>query len=121
MGTMTVICSNCHALHWMSERLASSSNRSPQFGDCCLSGKINLPILQDVPHILKSLLEDRTSEAVSFWNNIRQYNMALTFTSLGANFDRALLDGSGPYVLKLYGELYHNHGALIPNENRDAS
>ena len=24
-------------------------------------------------------------------------------------------------VLKLYGELYHNHGALIPNENRDAS
>ena len=52
---------------------------------------------------------------------IRQYNIALTFTSLGANFDRSLLDGSGPYVLKLYGELYHNHGALIPNENRDTS
>ena len=47
--------------------------------------------------------------------------MALTFTSLSANFDWSLLDGSGPYILKLYGELYHIHGALIPNENRDAS
>ena len=65
---------------------------------------------------LKSLLEDHTSEAVSFWNNIQQYNLALTSTSLGANFDRSLLDESGPYVLKLYGELYHNHGVLIPNE-----
>ena len=121
MGTMTVICSHYHALHWMFEWLTRSSDRSPQFGDCCLSGKINLPILQDVPHTLKSLLEDCTSEVVSFWNKIRQYNMALTFTSLGANFDRSLPDGSGPYVLKLYGEIYHNHGALIPNENRDAS
>ena len=47
--------------------------------------------------------------------------MALTFTSLGTNFDWPLLNSSGPYVLKLYGELYHNYGALIPNENRDAS
>ena len=46
--------------------------------------------------------------------------MALTFTLLGVNFDRSLLNRSGPYVLKLYGELYHNYGALIPNENRDA-
>ena len=121
MGPMTVICLNYHALHWMSEQLASSSNRSPQFGDYCLSENINLPILQGVPYALKSLLEDCTSEAVSFQNNIRQYNMALTFTSLGANFDQSLLDGSGPYVLKLYGELYHNHGALILNENRNAS
>ena len=120
MSTMTVICPHCHALYWMSEQLTRSLDRSPQFGDCCLSGKINLPILQDVPYTLKSLLEDHTSEAVSFRNNIRQYNMALTFTSLGANFDWSLLDGSGPYVLKLYGELYHNHGTLIPNENRDA-
>ena len=75
------------------QRLASSSNRSPQFGDYCLSRKINLPILQDVPHTLKSLLEGHTSEVVSFQNNIRQYNMALTLTSLGANFDQSLLDG----------------------------
>ena len=40
---------------------------------------------------------------------------------MGANFDQSLLNGSGPYVLKLYGELYHNHGALILNEDRDAS
>ena len=44
--------------------------------------------------------------------------MTLKFTSLGANFDQSLLDRSGPYVLKLYGELYHNHGVLIPNKNR---
>ena len=27
-----------------------------------------------------------------------------------------MLQGNGPYVLKLHGELYHNHGALLPNE-----
>ena len=48
-------------------------------------------------------------------------HLALTFTSLGVNFDRSLLDGSGPNVLKLFRELYHNHGVLIPNENRDVS
>ena len=104
----------------MSEWLASSPIRSPVFDDCYLSGKINIPILQDVP-LLKSLLEDNAPAAVSFQKKICQYNTALTFTSLSANFDRSLLDGSGPYVLKLYGELYHNHDVLIPNENSDAS
>ena len=70
MGPMTVIRPHCHTLHWMSERLTRSSDRSLQFGNCYLSGKINLPILQDVFHALKSLLEDHSSEAVSFWNNI---------------------------------------------------
>ena len=82
----------------MLKRLTRLLDGSSQFDDCCLSGKINLPILQDVPHILKSLLEDRASEVVTFWNNIRQYNMALTFTSLGANFNWLLLDGSGPLL-----------------------
>ena len=63
---------------------------------------------------MKSLLESNRSEARSFWDNIQQYNSALAFTSLGANFDQSLLQGGGPYVLRLYGELYHNHSSLIP-------
>ena len=75
--------------------------------------KIHLP--------LNSLLTDASPEAKKFRHHIRQYNAALAFTSLGAKFDHSLLDGNGPYVFKLHGGLYHNHGALIPNDGTHAS
>jgi hypothetical protein len=78
-------------------------------------------VLWEVPQPLKSLLESDQSDAKSFWNNTRQYNSALAFTSLSAKFYMSLLQGNGPYVLKLHGELYHNLGALIPGEDREAS
>ena len=103
------------------EHLTNSSDTTPLFGDCCISGRVQLPVLDNVPEPLKGLLESDRSEARAFWNSIRQYNSALAFTSLGAKFDLSLLQGGGPYVLKLHGELYHNHGALIPNDGSEGS
>ena len=116
LGPMNIVCPNCDALHWKVERLQSSTNRQNIFGDCCLSGKVQLPKLQPVPRTLRHLLEGQGPEAKQFHQNIRQYNSAFTFTSLGATFDQSLLQGNGPYVLRLHGELYHNHGALLPND-----
>ena len=33
---MNIQCSNCHALHFISEKLSSSSICNPHFGICCL-------------------------------------------------------------------------------------
>jgi hypothetical protein len=116
---MDIPCPDCDALHWMAERPSDSSNRNPRFGDCCKRGKIDLPKLQPVPQTLRDLLEGQNLEARQFCQNIRQYNAALTFTSLGGDFDQALPAGGGPYVLQLHGELYHRHGSLIPNNDPD--
>ena len=70
---------------------------------------------------LNSLLTDASPEARQFHHHLHQYNAALVFTSLGAKFDHSLLDGNGPYVFKLHGGLYHNHGVLIPNDGAHAS
>src|SRR5882724_11938361 len=118
---MTVKCPSCGALHWMDECLSSSSKRNPKFGKCCLSGKIQLPELMPPPQPLKRLLESSDTDAKEFRKHIRQHNAALAFTSLGAKFNQALFQGGGPYALCLIGELYHQLGALLPNENRSPS
>ena len=35
---------------------------------------------------------------------------------MGATFDQGLLQGNGPYVLRLHDELCHDHGTLLPND-----
>jgi hypothetical protein len=52
LGSFTVVCPSCSALHWMEERLARSSERSPKFGMCCNSGKISWPAMSDPPEPL---------------------------------------------------------------------
>ncbi len=42
LGAMDITCSFCGALHWIDEKLTSSSNRNPKFGLCCDSGKVRL-------------------------------------------------------------------------------
>ena len=70
MGPTTVICQSCRALCWMAEHLTNSLNRTLLFGDCCISGRIQLPVLEDVPEPLKDLLESNQPEARSFRDNI---------------------------------------------------
>ena len=118
LGRMTALCEYCNAFHWIDERLSKSSKRSPKFGKCCSSGKVELPILQPPPHPLNKYLEEQTSDAKHFRDNIRRFNMAFAFTSLGVKPDEALLQGGGgPYVFKIQGALYHQHGSLIPYSN----
>ena len=56
MGDMNIVCPHCHALHWIRERLSSSSARRPIFGICCLSGKISITLHNTPPAELQALL-----------------------------------------------------------------
>jgi hypothetical protein len=115
MGKMDVECSDCGALHWMSEKLVNSSVGSPKFGKCCYSGKIKIPRLDNPPPELLHLLSSQEDLCKKFREHIRNYNNGLAMTSLGCDQDRAInRDGGGPYVFKVQGRLYHQIGSLIP-------
>ena len=115
MGRMDVVCSDCEALHWTSEKLSTSLVGSPKFGMCCFSGKIKIPRLDNPPPELLHLLSGQEDMCKKFRDGIRNYNNALAMTSLGCDQDRAInRDGGGPYVFKIQGRLYHQSGSLLP-------
>ena len=111
---MNVECRSCEALHWQDERLKSSALRNPKFGTCCHSGNVSLPLLQNPPNTLHELFLGNTIDGQQFLDNIRQYNAAFAFTSLGVKQDHAINHGAGPYVFRIHGGLYHRAGALLP-------
>ena len=56
--------------------------------------------------------------AKEFKKNIRQYNAAFAFTSLGVKIDERVIEGSGPYSFQISGELHHCSGALLPQPEK---
>ena len=87
---------------------------------CCNQGKVALPPLQSPPAELMDLYIGRDQISREFHTNIRRYNNALSFTSVGRQVDYSVNDGGGPYVFKMHGELIHKIGSLLPAEDGDA-
>ncbi|KAG0588920.1 hypothetical protein KC19_2G278400 [Ceratodon purpureus] len=102
------------AVHMNDERLTTSSNLNPQFGFCCLKGKVSLPLLRDPPQRLRQLFEGDNEQAKEFRTNIRRYNAAFAFPSVGTSSFNTYVAGNGPYVFKFQGELRHLSGSLLP-------
>lgn len=74
------------------------------FNKCNQDGKIVLPVLQQPPPYLRSLLEDFCSRQSSkFKKLIRAYNNAFSFTLFGANIDHNVLGGGGPFTFHIHG------------------
>ena len=88
LGNMDVICPECGARHFDSEKLTSSTRCVKKFGICCLQGKVKLPNLSDPPDEMFHLL--RHVRNASFREKIRQYNAAFAFTSVGVKFDESV-------------------------------
>jgi hypothetical protein len=55
---------------------------------------------------------DTTSK--KFIRSIRQYNCLFAFTSMGANIDSSVNAGHGPPLFKIYGQVHHRIGSLLP-------
>ena len=55
LGDLNVTCTYCGALHWIDERLKKSSTRSPKFGSCCSTGKIDIFPMSKPPEALLGL------------------------------------------------------------------
>ncbi len=115
VGSMDVTCSFCGASHWLPEKVGRTSSAHPQFSACCQRGYVQLPLLPQPPALLRALLDERDRRSVEYHDNIRQYNMALAFTSLGVTEDR-LVNRRGGWVFRISGELCHLVGSLQPED-----
>ena len=94
---------------------------------CCSNGLVTLLIVNDTPEPIHVLLTDThvngngkvvwTDRTAHFQQNIRSYNNAVSFTSLGAKLDRAITDtmnAAGIYTFRIQGALHHSMGSLLP-------
>ena len=52
--------------------------------------------------------------AKSFRSNIRNYNNAFAFSSLGVHIDSSVYGPFGVYTFRIHGELVHRIGSLLP-------
>ncbi|PIA41356.1 hypothetical protein AQUCO_02200045v1 [Aquilegia coerulea] len=121
LGKMDVICPSCSAYHWLDERLTKSTKKKSFFGMCCLQAKIKLPLLTPLPSAIKLLYEGKNSLARSFRKDIRSYNAANAFSSLGVSMDKRILKGRGPTSFTIHGQLSHQIGSLLPESDKSPS
>jgi len=66
LGEMTIVYGKCGALHFLEERVASSSRANPQFTLCCTQGKVTMPPLAPPPKPLRRLLTGNEVDAKDF-------------------------------------------------------
>ncbi|XP_073226730.1 uncharacterized protein [Cicer arietinum] len=116
-GRPTCVCEFCGALHWYEERTEKSKHpQHPKFSTCCMEGRVQLPLLKFPPTLLHHLLDyDGDSAAKKFRRNIRIYNAAFAFTSMGGKIDYEINKQGGPYVFRINGQTYHLLGSLCPD------
>ena len=105
----------CDALQFKSEM---ASGRKDEYKQCCRYESIELPKPLAYPDKMRVLLEGADIEARNFPENIRNYNSAMTFASMGVQI--ATLTGSGPYCFRIHGQIYHRIGALHPEAGQQA-
>ncbi|GKD54835.1 DNA helicase, partial [Tanacetum coccineum] len=114
LGQCTCVCRHCGAMFWECEKVASASNTSQfAYNKCCYGGRVILRPPPEYPQYIKELYEN-----AHFMENIRAYNQMFAMTSLGANVDKSINNGKGPYVFRISGQLYHWIGSLCPEEGQ---
>jgi hypothetical protein len=116
LGRMEHECQHCKALHWHDERVYRAGE-GWSYGMCCSHGQVRLPSIPEPPPNIKALFEGSHRLSAVFRNNVRQYNAALAFTSMGVQVDEAInqTGGRAPYVFRIHGRLHHQVGSLIPS------
>jgi hypothetical protein len=103
-------------MHWTDELRRTPGGSGRSYGICCNHGKVQLDNPPEPPDEYRALLEGSDRHSIDFRNNIRQYNAALAFTSLGVDVDHGINQGGhGPYVFRIHGELCHRAGSLLPS------
>ena len=117
-GPMNVICCFCSSKNFHAERPSDG-----KFTSCCRKGKVKLEIPKDetgnvleYPDFIRELLSNPDHPNYRhFRENIRSYNSALSFASMGAKV--VDFNGSGPYVFKVHGQIYHRTSHFRPASN----
>ena len=121
-GAMEFICPLCDAKFWESEKLTTSTKSCYKFSLCCGQGKVVLPPLASPPEMLMHLLTTADKRGKAFRDQIRAYNSALAFASLGVNLDKELANARrGVYTFRIQGVVHHYIGQLTPREGEAPS
>ncbi|GBO30407.1 hypothetical protein AVEN_149794-1 [Araneus ventricosus] len=107
-GPLNIICQFRKSKNFAAERSSDG-----KFTSCCRKGKIKLEKPSDAlsndflyPNFLLDLLTNPNNpDYKHFHDNIRSYNSAVPFASMGTK----VVDfrGGGPYVFKVHGEIRH--------------
>ena len=119
---MEFLCSHCGPKFWESEKLSISTKDCIKFSLCCGQGKVVLPSLATPPELLIHLLTATDTRGRTFRDNIRAYNSALAFASLGVNLDKELANARrGVYTFRIHGVVHHYIGQLRPREGEAPS
>ncbi|GBM15368.1 hypothetical protein AVEN_199630-1 [Araneus ventricosus] len=107
-GPMKIICQFRKSKNFAAERPSDG-----RFTSCCGKGKIKLEKPSDAlsddflyPNFLLDLLTNPNKpDYKNFYDNIRSYNSAVSFASMGTKV--VDFSGGGPYVFKVQGQIRH--------------
>ncbi|CEG78833.1 hypothetical protein RMATCC62417_13376 [Rhizopus microsporus] len=96
--------------------------RNPSWESCCKQGSVQLQLLPDPPQYLKDLLERTDTQGRHFKDNLRQYNAAFAFTSLGCDIvsaeERNVNNSRGGLnAFQIHGALCYCQRPLLPVED----
>ena len=108
-------CIYCGALFYKQEKKQGSSSTS---AFCCADGKIKLPKCSSIHKYISNFLTSSDKKSIEFRRNIRAYNTALSFTSLGVKLDDRFKNNNIP-TFSIQGKLYHRMGSLFPHSEND--
>ena len=76
-----------------------------------------LPSIASHPELLMHLLTAADPRGRAFRDQIRAYNSALAFASLGVNLDKGLANAKeGVYTFRIHGVVHHLIGQLMPRQ-----
>jgi len=98
LGSPEIQCKWCKAQVWIEERAEKSRplNESTEFPICCQKGYVDIPLLDETPKLLVSLLNGTEPRSKHYQQNIRAYNSMFAFTSLRGKVFSKLNNGNGP-------------------------
>ncbi|CUS07200.1 unnamed protein product [Tuber aestivum] len=117
VSSLSIPCPQCQALHFLEERLTSSSAASPRFSACCLDGKISLPAFATPSVTWQGFFNREHAQSATFLKNIHEYNNTFSFLSLGVSFDLNVMQRPGPYVFRIQSQLAPLMGSLTTSKS----
>jgi hypothetical protein len=120
-GVANCTCKYCGALFWPQESLKRTikyKEKELVYTNCCKEGKIVIPPFKEPPELLSNILKyNGDNHSKHFLCKIRQYNSLFAFTSMGANIDKSINHGEGPYIFHINAQVHHRIGCLLPRPN----
>ncbi|GKD30655.1 DNA helicase [Tanacetum coccineum] len=112
LGNFDQVCRHCGCLFWYNERLKGTHyTRQAEYHLCCGGGQIYMPPMPNPPAFIQQILKN-----THFMEHIRACNQMFAMTSFGAKINDSVNKGRGPYVFKIFGQIYNWIGSLCPEE-----